>query len=172
MKPSTGLDPVPPRDVRADWSRDDIRPPPSILLDFMYGVTVVKHWKCDRLVDILEKRFQDDFRKVLAENPPEPEDDESGEVESDDCRKSPNYVPPRKSKQKERKTFLSEARADVLKAMNHVLLLSMWIKGTTPQSTAAEWERQHKEKELRSQEHSYEKVRQWLNSDVSVSAFI
>ena len=162
MKPSTGLDPVPPRDVRADWSRDDIRPPPSILLDFMYGVTVVKHWKCDRLVDILEKRFQDDFGKVLAAK-----DDES-EIEPDDDRKDPF----RKGKKKERKPFSSDAKADVLKAMDRVVLLSMFVKGTTPQSMAAESERRTKEKERRSQERSCEKVRGWLDPDASVSAFI
>ena len=42
IEPPTGLYIVPPLDIRADWSRDEVRPPPSILLDFMYGVAVVK----------------------------------------------------------------------------------------------------------------------------------
>ena len=162
MKRPTELDPVLQRDVRADWYRDGVRPPPSILLDFMYGVAVLKRWKCDDLDDILEKRFQDDFGKVLAAK-----DDES-EIEPDDDRKDPF----RKGKQKERKPFSSDAKADVLKAMDRVVLLSMFVKGTTPQSMAAESERRTKEKEQRSQERSCEKVRGWLDPDASVSAFV
>ncbi|KAG6369590.1 hypothetical protein JVT61DRAFT_14250 [Boletus reticuloceps] len=47
--------------------------------------------------------------------------------------------------------------------MDDVLLLGMLLKGTTPQSIAAERERRREEEELRSQEQSREKVQQWLN---------
>ena len=136
MERPTGLDPVLQRDVRADWYCDGVRPPPSILLDFMFGVAVVKRWKCDGLDDILEKRFQDDFHKTLENatySAAELEDDESAVDSEDGDRKGPDYVPPGEGKQKERRT---------------------------------------KEKEQRSQERSCEKVRQWLDPDASVSAFV
>ncbi|KAH0838895.1 hypothetical protein J3R83DRAFT_7322 [Lanmaoa asiatica] len=56
MKPPTRCDPVLPRDVQADW-HDEVRPPPSILLDFMYEAAVVNRWRCDHLRDMLEQRF-------------------------------------------------------------------------------------------------------------------
>ncbi|KAG8221110.1 hypothetical protein J3R82DRAFT_2637 [Butyriboletus roseoflavus] len=171
--PPTGSDIVLQRDIRADWSRDELPPPPSILLDFMYGAAVVKRWGCNPLGDVLRKRFEDDFSKVLAENPKHstPEDDES-EVELDDPGNNDPDWKPSKDKQKGRKTFSSDASAGLLEAMDMVLYLSMMVKGTTPELMAAEWEKQNKEREQRSQEHSCEKVQQWLNSDASVSAFI
>lgn len=173
MEPPTELYSVPPCDIQADWSHDEVQSPPSILLDFMYGVAVAKHWKCNHLHNMLKKRFEDDFSKVLAEHPkhPTPEDDESGVDSEPDDPKDPSWVP-QKGKQKGRKPFSSDVSAGVLEAMDDVLLLSTLLKGTTPQSMAAEWEKQDKEKELHSQEHSREKVQQWLNLDVSVSAFI
>ena len=170
IKPPDGLYPVPQWDVRVDWYRDGVRPPSSILLDFMFGVAVVKRWTCDDLEDILEKRNKDDFNKVLeisTYSAADLEDDESA-VESDDDRKDP----PGKGKQKGRKPFSSDVKADVLKAMDRVVLLSRFVRGTTPQSMAAEWERRTKEKEQCSQERSCEKVRQWLDPDASVSAFV
>ncbi|KAF8434061.1 hypothetical protein L210DRAFT_3506736 [Boletus edulis BED1] len=136
MVPITGLDTVPPRDVQVDW-RDEVHPPPNILLDFLYGAAVVGRWKCDGLRDILEQQFQDHF----------PDEDEL---------KDPEWNPSKGKREKTRKNGLLEA------AMDDILMLSMLLKGKTPQSKAAEWERQRKEEELRSQEHSCEKVQQWL----------
>ena len=121
----------------------------------------------------LEERFKDDFSKVLAENPKRsnPEDDEF-EVEPDDPNdsKDHDWVEPSRGKQKGGTTFSSDLSAGLLKAMDEVILLSMLLKGTTPQSMAAEWDRRNKV--LRSQEHNREKVPQWLNLDASVSAVI
>ncbi|KAN0082980.1 hypothetical protein V8E55_008775 [Tylopilus felleus] len=130
--------------------------PPSFLLDFMYGAAIVKRWKYD-------------FSKVLAENPKRsnPEDDEF-EVEPDDPNdsKDHDWVEPSRGKQKGGTTFSSDLSAGLLKAMDEVILLSMLLKGTTPQSMAAEWDRRNKV--LRSQEHNREKVPQWLNLDASM----
>ena len=93
MKPPTGLHSVPPRDIQADWSGDKGPSPPNILLDFMYGATVVKHWKCGHLGNMLEKWFEHDFGRVLAENPKcaSPKDDKS-KVKPDDLE-DPNWIP-------------------------------------------------------------------------------
>ena len=172
MENPTGRGVIPQWDVQADW-RDEVRPPPSILLDFMYGAAVVKHWKCDRLDDMLEKRFKDDFKKILDEKLKRstPEDDAPA-VESDDSNdpKDPSWKP--SSGQKGRKTFSSDASAGLLGAMDDVVLLSMLLKGTTPRTMAAEWKKRNEEEELSSQEHSHEKVQQWLNSNTSVSTII
>ncbi|KAF8127061.1 hypothetical protein EV363DRAFT_1401491 [Boletus edulis] len=171
MVPITGLDTVPPRDVQVDW-RDEVHPPPSILLDFMYGAAVIGRWKCDGLRDILEQQFQDHFRKVLAEEPKRsaPEDDEP-EVEPDeDELKDSEWNPSMGKKETTRKNGLLEA------AMDDILMLSMLLKGKTPQSKAAEWERQRKEEELRSQEHSCEKPLNNVEKDcqpslISISSY-
>ncbi|KAG8221067.1 hypothetical protein J3R82DRAFT_2582 [Butyriboletus roseoflavus] len=174
IEPHAGRGSLQQWDIRADWSRDKLPPPPSILLDFMYGAAVVKRWGCNPLGDVLRKRFEDDFSKVLPESPKHstPEDDESKvESDSDDLENDDSDWGPWKGKQKGRKTCSSDASAGLLEAMDTVLYLSMMVKGTTPQLLAAEWEKQNKEKEQRSQEHSCEKVQQWLNSDATVSGF-
>ena len=56
--------------------------------------------------------------------------------------------------------------------MDDVILLLMLLKGTTPPTMAVEWKRRNEEEELRSQEHSREKIQQWLNSNPSVSTII
>ena len=138
--------------------------PPSILLDFMYGAAVVKRWMCDPLFDMLKKRFKDDFSKALAEDPkrPAPEngsDDEPGDA--DDEKDLDDKPPGRRQKGR------TDASADVPKAMDTVFYLSMLLKGTTPRSMVAEWERRKEEEESRFQLHSREKVQQWLNAPVS-----
>ncbi|KAF8552263.1 hypothetical protein OG21DRAFT_1486344 [Imleria badia] len=163
----TGRATVPQYDVQADW-RDEVRPPPSILLDFVYGAAVVKRWKCDGLRDMLEQRFKDDFKKILDETPKRstPEDDEpQAGVEPDD---------PNDCQQRGRKTFSSDASAGLLEAMDDVIILSMLLKGTTPRSMAAEWKRRNEKEELRSQEHSREKHSQvgYKVPDFVVSSYV
>jgi len=131
----------------------------------MYGAAVVKRWICHPLSDMLEKRFKDDFSKVLVEDPKRPASENGTESEpsnGDNKEKDPDYNPPRK-KHKGR----TDASADVLNAMDTMLYLSMLLKGTTPRSMVAEWERRKEEEESRSQLHSREKVQQWLNLDAS-----
>ena len=169
--PPEGDDIVPQRDARVDWSHEEVQPPPSILLDFMYGAAVSKRWGSSRLRVVLEEYLKAVFSPVQAKKPfppsrpsPPPEEDESG-IEDDP--NDPDWQP--SSGEEARETFTSTASADLMKTMDHMLLLPMLLKGILPQSVAAEWERQNKEVELRSQEHSSEKVRQWLDA---VSAII
>ncbi|KAF8433695.1 hypothetical protein L210DRAFT_3555865 [Boletus edulis BED1] len=166
--PTTEYFSVPPCDVQADW-RDERHPPPSILLDFMYGAAVVHHWKCAHLREMLEERFRDFFQPVMAKIP-EPSPPEDDEFEERDDPKDLDYDPSKdkqkvkgKGKGKVGKILSSDASAGLLQAMDDVLLLGMLLKGTTPQSIAAERERRREGEELRSQEQSREKVQQWLN---------
>ncbi|KAG8221107.1 hypothetical protein J3R82DRAFT_2630 [Butyriboletus roseoflavus] len=140
MKPHTGRGSLEQWDIRADWSRDELPPPPSILLDFMYGAAVVKRWGCNPLGDVLRKRFEDDFSKVLAENPKHstPEDDES-EVELDLIQGTTTQIGTLGGQTEgETKHSQSDASAGLLEAMDMVLYLSMMVKGTTPELMAAE----------------------------------
>ncbi|KAG6373280.1 hypothetical protein JVT61DRAFT_6907 [Boletus reticuloceps] len=128
----------------------------------MYGAAVVHHWKCARLREMLEERFRDFFQPVMAKIP-EPSPPQDDGFEEQDDAKDLDYDPKAKQKGKGGKRFSSDASAGLLQAMDDVLLLGMLLKGTTPQSIAAERERRREEEELRSQEQSREKVQQWLN---------
>ena len=54
----------------------------------------------------------------------------------------------------------------MLQAMDDIMVLSMLLKGITPEAMAAERERQQEEAELRAQEASRVKVLEWMQSDV------
>lgn len=99
---------------------------------------------------MLEKWFKDDFSKVLAKDPRRsiPEDNESKAKTNDPM--DHNWKP-WKHKREGKRTFSSDAMAGTLDAMDGVLLLSMLMRGTTPQLMAAEQEKRNEERELRSQ---------------------
>ena len=63
----------------------------------MYGAAVVKHWRYDRLRDMLEQRFENEFSQALAENPKCTAPDDESEAEPDDPNdsKDPNREPSR-----------------------------------------------------------------------------
>ena len=133
INPPMGLYCVPPTDIQADWSHDEVPLPPSILLDFMYGAAIIKHWRSNRLGNMLKIQFEADFSKVLAEKNQKSLSPEEDEPEDDiDDSKDPEWLPPgsRKGKQKGSKMFSSDMSAGLLEAMDQVLLLSILLKGT------------------------------------------
>ncbi|KZP03414.1 hypothetical protein FIBSPDRAFT_969017 [Athelia psychrophila] len=57
--------------------------------------------------------------------------------------------------------------AEMLQAIDSILLPSMWVKGTTPEAMAVERQRQEEEEELCVQKAGQVKVLDWLQSNVN-----
>ncbi|KAK0187236.1 hypothetical protein F5146DRAFT_767916 [Armillaria mellea] len=111
------------------------RGPPvsTIILDFVYGVATLKRWSGGPDV---EKMMQEHFEDVYKSIPPLP--------------------------RKHRRCHTDQTSDSMLHAMDTVLALSMYVKGNTWESLAAERERAMEEAELRAQEAGSVKVKQWL----------
>ncbi|KAK0462194.1 hypothetical protein IW261DRAFT_1348408 [Armillaria novae-zelandiae] len=160
IQPPQGLDRVAQRDARITGSGNP--PVSAIILDFVYGVAALKRWS--RGPDV-EKMMREHFEAVYESIPPRPRP--SPEFSDDDIRDDdPNdddYEPQRSGTgSKHRRRYTDKTSDSMLRAMDTVLALSMYVKGNTLESLAAERERCTEEAELRAQEASSEKVKQWL----------
>ncbi|KAI0291825.1 hypothetical protein BC826DRAFT_911990 [Russula brevipes] len=91
--PVGGRVPVPEWDVAADWSGP--LAPPSILLDFMYGIAVMKRWAADDLQGMLYDYHRERFTDIplIIRSDPAEEGEGKGDIEPDDPSDG-NYVPP------------------------------------------------------------------------------
>ncbi|KAF8138962.1 hypothetical protein EV363DRAFT_1445730 [Boletus edulis] len=68
IEPWEGWFPVPQGDVRADWAIQDA--PPSILLDYMYGVAIIRCWATADIRNWLEENHETHFK--IANTPSYP----------------------------------------------------------------------------------------------------
>ncbi|KAH7886545.1 hypothetical protein F5I97DRAFT_1004534 [Phlebopus sp. FC_14] len=151
MELPTEHDPISPRDVHMTGTGES--PPPSILLDFMYGAAVVKRWPTDALSQMLKKRFED-FRNVTPL---------SGHSEGS-SEESGNGYTSKHSRRKRGRSRRSKTSNEMLQAMDYVLVLSMLLRGVTPEQIVAEQERRKKEAQAHAQEVAWAKVQQWQQS--------
>jgi hypothetical protein len=123
--------------------------PPTVLLDFMYGVAAYKRWGSGQAIDEeMQQRFEDKYLSIPI--PPVSDPSDSG---------TDNDNPDKQHKGKRLRSDMSEG---MLLAMDNVLLLSMLMKGITPQDMAAKRQKREEEEELRSQEASRTKVEEWM----------
>jgi hypothetical protein len=158
LVPYGGRCPIPQFDVQADWS--DPLAPPSILLDYVYGVAVFKRWgaRNTELQQTLTERHEHFFQHIapLQDTPPSsPSEDEPSSESGTDT----DYVP-----QGAGYGHHMSRESGLSRAMDDVLLLSMLIKGHSPETFTAMQKRQEEEAEMRSRQVGQEKVERWLEA--------
>jgi len=128
--------PVPQRDVRVDWTGP--LAPPSVLLDFVYGIAAIKRWAARPILPLLDYRHSREFAAVQG-----------------DPLVSASVVRPRR-KNKSKEWGLSQA-------MDAFTNLSLLLKGYPPGTT---WEIVDEEREraaeVRSRQVGATKVQSWL----------
>jgi hypothetical protein len=148
LVPPNGLYPVPAIDAQfADGVQ--VSSPPAILLDYMYGAAAYQRWGTGVSMDgLMQQRFSE-YYKPIPLPPPSPS---SSDGDGDGA--------PRRRHQSR-----SDMTPELLQAMDNILRLSMWLKGTTPEAMAAERERRKEEEELRARKAGRVKVLEWLQSD-------
>lgn len=162
LKPDTARDPVPQNDARMIGRASDRSPPSTLILDFMYGVAAYRCWGSGQdIKEVMLTRFAESYESIpIPPTPPHASENDSAS-EPDDPNDD-NYIPPRG------RNHSSKASNEMLRAMDNVLALSMSLKGTTPESIAAERERQEEAEELRAKEASQVKVQQWMQSSKDI----
>jgi hypothetical protein len=160
LEPDTSLDPILQRDARIAGT--GISPPSTIILDFTYGVAAYRRWGSGQAIkEVMQHRFDERYESIpIPPASPHSIDDDSS-PESDDLDDDDECIPNRRPRGRNHSSKRSD---EMFRAMDDVLLLSMLVKGTTPELVAAERQKREEAEELRAQEASRAKVQEWIQS--------
>ncbi|KAK0495721.1 hypothetical protein EDD18DRAFT_1287147 [Armillaria luteobubalina] len=161
IRPLQGRDRVAQCDAHITGSGNP--PVSTIILDYVYGVAAFKRWAGGPGVEkMMKARFEALYKSIPPlprSSSPEFSDDN---ISDDDPNDADCELKPSGTGNKHRRHHRCHTSDSMLRAMDTVLALSMYIKGNTLESLAAERERYMEEAELRAQEASSVKVKQWL----------
>jgi hypothetical protein len=159
--PYTGLVPVPQLDIQPDWSGPVA--PPSILLDYVYGVAVFKLWAVDDIQETLRERHEADFAAItLPEATPPSSSSEDETYNDSDHIADPDYVP--RGAGHGRRVHHVSRESEMSRAMDDAFRFSMFIRGYPPETFAAMQKRREEEAEVQSRQVGQEKVKMWLEA--------
>jgi hypothetical protein len=127
----------------------------------MYGAAAYQRWGSGQdIKKLMQEHFTDHYESIPIPPAPQPPSNNNSSPEPDnptDCV----YVPNRQPRGRNHDTDMSDG---MLQAMDNILALSMLVKGTSPESMAAERQRREEAKELRAKEASRVKVQEWMRS--------
>jgi hypothetical protein len=153
-------DPIRQSDARITGT--GIPPPSTVVLDFMYGVAAYRRWGSgEEMREVMQHRFTEHYKPIPILPASLPSSDGNSSPESDDLDNDNKYKPNRRPKGRNHTSNMSDG---MLRAMDNVLMLSMLLKGTTPELMATERQRQEEAEELHAKEASRVKVQQWMQS--------
>ncbi|KAF8324813.1 hypothetical protein F5887DRAFT_1204278 [Amanita rubescens] len=138
LEPDPSLDPILQHDARIA-STGIIPPPSTVILDFTYGVAAYRRWGSGQ--DIKEP-----LRTQVTAIVPQ------------------NLMTSTTNRRRRGRNHGSKRTDGMLRAMDDVLMLSMLLKGTTPELMATERQKREEAEELCAQEASRAKVQQWMQS--------
>ena len=155
--------PLAQRDVQADWSVPDA--PLNILLDYVYGVAIVKHWATSEIEDQLKQRFEEAYANPqIPTFPASEEEGDDNSVESDDPTDA-DYVPPHHHGNHQK-----SQEAEWCQAMDKAFAFSMFFRGCPPGTTfEMVHQKQVEAAEVHTHQMAQEKVQRWLETSVSFS---
>ncbi|KAF8431053.1 hypothetical protein L210DRAFT_3651316 [Boletus edulis BED1] len=132
--------------------------PPSILLDYMYGVAIIQRWATEDIEDLLEKG-QETYYKIANKPSSIRKDDDDVQPGPADSQTS-EYVPGQTRGIHQTRTEAAQCRA-----IDNAFAFSMFIKGYPPGTMLLQ--KQEEEAEMRSRQVSREKVQGWLDTSES-----
>lgn len=135
-----------------------ISPPSTLVLDYMYGITAYHCWGSGQETkEVMHKHFTDHYKSIPMPPASLPSSDRDSSPETDDLNDNTDRHP------QGRKHSLKMSH-EMLKAMDDVLMISMLIKGRTPEMIASERQKQQEVEELHAEEAGRVKVQQWMQS--------
>jgi len=143
--PDVDLDPVPQRDVRADWSGP--LAPPVILLDFAYGVAVVRHYAVAGFRQLLNEHHNNHFENIPLVPPSGPADQDEGEDEGDNEQDDVRRY----------RTHHKSEESEFSRVMDRMLSIGLLFRGL-PKGLPTPGEIE----EERSRQQGQKKVQKWL----------
>lgn len=132
--------------------------PPTIILDYLYGVAAYNHWR--------SRKNGDELRRLMRNLHNNRESNDSEYVpsgsSSGDHNPGPNH--PLASLQVRRsRRHTSAWKGNVMtKAMDDLNIVLMMLKGITPEDLIRRREQQVEEEEMRAQKASQNKVLAWI----------
>jgi hypothetical protein len=140
--------------VDANFRGTDDTTPPTVLLNFMYGVAAYKRWKSPPSVGILNAYFAEHYAEYYKTIPVPLPQGSSGESESSsneqDDPNDPDYVP--------------EDTTSMVEAMDELNMVLMYLSGITPEEAAIRREKRLEEEEQLAQEAGRGKVMEWMDT--------
>jgi len=167
IKLAEGINPlhaIPQDDVLADWFGQE-NAPPSLILDYMYGVAVMKWRHAPDVLNLLNARHED-FAHLLPIQRSDPYEDDGDDGPDMDDPNDSDYVDEHKrpARRKGRRgTHHHSKDSGLCQAMDLVMELSMLVRGHPPGTTVAGiLQKQQEEAEMRSRQIAREKVEGWL----------
>jgi len=163
--PPIGLFLIPQCDVRADWSSP--LAPPSILLDYVYGVAAINRWGVNDIHQMMTERHVAAFSHIPPFHYSPPTSDDEEVIESNDAA-DPDYKPPGAGYR--HRTHDRSKESGLSRAMDFAFEFSMYLKGYPPGTTLAMVrQKQEEEAELRSRQAGREVVQRWLQTGAGTS---
>ena len=122
-----------------------ISPPSTVVLDFMYGVAAYRCWHSGQDInEVMQHHFIKHYESIPIPPASLPSSNSDSSPESDDLDND-EYKPNRWLRGRNHNSNMSDG---MLCAMNNVLMLSMLLKGMTPESMATERQRWEEVEEL------------------------
>ena len=159
LAPITSYDPILQRDARIAGTGNFT--PPSILLDFVYGVAAYRRWGSGKEIEkVVQQRFAEHYKLIPIPPRSPPSSDGDNSPEPDD-HNDHDYEPGRLSRGRKQRQHMSDG---MLQAMDDMLILSMLVRGTNPELMAAERHKREEMEELLAQNASQAKVQEWRES--------
>ena len=143
-------------------------PPSHVILDFMYGIAALKQWGVNASREMLQKVYETRYKPLLAAPGPHSGDDgtDSADEGSDgdegiddgDNARDADYDP-----NASQLHYASVRRGGTMvKAMDNLNAIMMYLKGTSPQEAAARWEKRMEEEEEIARKAGRNKVMEWM----------
>ena len=160
--------PLAQRDVQADWSVPDA--PLNVLLDYVYGVAIVKCWATSEIEDQLEQCHREAYANPpqIPAFPASKDGDGDDSVKSDDPTDDPtdaDYMPPGYHG-----NYQKSQEAEWCQAMDKAFAFSMFFRGCPPGITLEMvCQKQEEAAEAHTHQMAQEKVQRWLGTGVSFS---
>jgi len=146
-----------------------ILPPSTIVLDFIYGVAAYRCWGSGHdIKEVMQAHFTKHYKSIPIPPASLPSSDGDSSPDSDNDHDDKSYKPGQPTGRNHTLTMSD----GMLHAMDDILMISMLLKGTTPELVAAERQRREEEEELHTMEASQVKVWQWMQSSPCVFSLL
>jgi hypothetical protein len=164
---------LPPQlDIIPDWSIEDTNAPLRLLLDYVYGVAVIRRWASKEVQNLFSARHEDDYKEQLRKK----KSSRSLHTDSDDAKPDSNRPTTSHYNLRKRRGHMHMSKpqdSDMSRAMDDAFQFVLLFSGPGPYQPGTTFESMQKQREEEARMHSEqiarEKVENWLGLGTSES---